>query len=304
MRGMTIALVVAVALMAAAQAAAKKKGAPVSTANAVATLAPGSQQAPTARCAKGTHVTGGGWAVSPPYSANGTDFPAIGDDSGLRIDHLQSQPSGLVSWTAGAAAFNVPPVTGTFTTTARCEKKSVSKTLLGASGNSTLPVGQQATVGVNCPKGSHVLSGGFSIAPAGNLADPFNSFRPQVLESKRRDTRSWELTFVNPNGSPSAATITGNTLCEVNGKGLSISERSASAPIVDNSRTTATASCTGKTHAVGGGFLVTPTVGPAVGIDQMQPSGTKAWQVGLYEYPRFSLPAGSTLTAYSYCRKN
>ena len=304
MRGVTIALVAALALTAVAQAGAKKRGAQVSTASAVATLAPGSQQAPTARCAKGAHVTGGGWAASPPYSANGTDFPVVSDDTGLRIDHLQSQPSGLLTWTAGAAAFNVPAVTGTLTTFARCEKKSISKTLLGATGTSTLPVGQQATVGINCPKGTHVVAGGFSSSPAGNLADPFNGFRPQVLESKRRDTRSWELTFVNPNNSPSAATITGNTLCEVNRKGLNISERSASAPIAENSRTSATASCTGKTHAVGGGFLVTPTVGPAVGIDQMQPSGSKAWQVGLYEYPRFALPAGSTLTAYSYCRKN
>jgi hypothetical protein len=300
MRGAAIALLAAVTLVAAAPAAAKK--AKVTTSTASVTLAPGSQQAATARCPKGTHVTGGGWSVTPPFNANGVDFPAQGA-SGLRTDHLQSQPGGLTSWTAAAAAFTTPAVTGTFASFARCESKSVSRTLLGASGSSTLPVSQSATIGINCPKGSHVLAGGFSLSPAGNLADPAG-FRPQVLESRRRDARSWELIVVNPAGSPSDATIVGNTLCEVNAKGVGISERSAVVPLVNNSRATATASCTGKTHTVGGGFLVSPSVGPAVGVDQMQPSGSKAWQVGAYEYPNFSLPAGSTLTAYSYCRMN
>ncbi len=83
-----------------------------------------------------------------------------------------------------------------------------------------------------------------------------------------------------------------------------MSEVSATAPIANDERTTATATCTGKTHTVGGGFAVAPLVGPAVGIDQMQPVGTKSWQVGLYEYPGFNLPAGSSLAAYSYCKKN
>jgi hypothetical protein len=50
--------------------------------------------------------------------------------------------------------------------------------------------------------------------------------------------------------------------------------------------------------------VTSPLVGPAVGIDQMQPVGAKAWQVGLYEYPAINLPAGSSLAAYSYCKKN
>jgi hypothetical protein len=300
MRGATIAVLAAAALVAAAPASAKK--AKVTTSTAPVTLAPGGQQAATARCPKGTHATGGGWSVSSPYSANGTD--PLGDDSGLRIDHLQSQPSGLLSWTAGAAAFTVPGSTGTFSSFARCESKSVGRTLPGGSGSSTLPVSQSAMIGIHCPKGSHVLAGGFSLSPAGNLADPFGS-RPQVVESRRRDTRTWEIIVVNDVRSPSEATIAVNTLCEVNAKGLGVSERSATAPLAENSRATATASCTGKTHAVNGGFLITPAVGPAVGVDQMQPSGSKAWQVGVYEYPgRFGLPAGSTVTAYSYCRKN
>lgn len=295
-----ITLVLALGLLGVVPATAKKR-APVSTSAAPVSLAPGGQVAATARCPKGTHVTGGGWGDSLPYTANGTNSPA--DDTGLRIDHLQSQPGGLLSWTAGAAAFIAPGTSGSFSSIARCESKSVSRTLLGASGSSTLPVSQSATVGISCPKRTHVLAGGFSLSPAGNLADPV-AFRPQILESRRRDARSWELTVVNPAGSPADATIAGNTLCEVNGKGLGISERSATVPIADNSRATATASCTGKTHSVGGGFGVSPAVGPAVGVDQMQPIGTKAWQVGLYEYPGFAVPGGATLTAYSYCRKN
>jgi hypothetical protein len=79
------------------------------------------------------------------------------------------------------------------------------------------------------------------------------------------------------------------------------------APIADNGRTSANATCAGKTHSVGGGFLISPTqVGtvPAVGVDQMQPVGAKAWQVGLFEYPSFAPPAGSSVAAYSYCKKN
>jgi hypothetical protein len=301
MRGAIIAVVAvaAIGLLGSAQAAGKKRAA-VTTTAAPVPLAPGGQQAATARCPKGTHVTGGGWADSAPYSANGTD--PLGDDAGLRITHLQSQPSGLLSWTAGAAAFTVPGSAATFSSIARCEGKSVGRTLLGPSGSSTIPVSQQTTTTIGCPNGTHVLTAGFSLSPAGNLVDPV-AFRPQVLESRRIDARTWEVDVVNPAGAPSEATIALNVLCEVNAKGLSVSERSASAPVADNGRATATASCTGKTHSIAGGFLVSPPT-TAMGIDQMQPVGAKGWQAGLYEYPGFTLPAGSTLTTYSYCRKN
>jgi hypothetical protein len=264
-------------------------------------LAPGAQTSATANCPNKTHVTGGGWSLAPTFSANGSNAPA--DGTGARITQLQSQPNGLTRWTAGAAAFNLPPTGGTFTSIARCESKGLGRTLLGVSGTSTVPIGQESTIGLRCSTGTHVLSGGFSLSPPGNLADPVG-FRAHVVESRRRDAGTWEIDVVNPNGAPGEATISAQALCELNAKGTAVTETSATAPIADNGRTTAVASCTGKTHSIGGGFLVSPTVGPAVSIDQMQPIGAKGWQVGLYEYPGFNLPAGSTVAAYSYCKKN
>jgi hypothetical protein len=297
----TAALAAALASGLAAPAMAKKKRAPAVTRAAAIPIAPGTQAGATAACPGKTHVTGGGWSLAPAYSANGTQ--AFGDDSGSRITHLQSQPAGLKSWTAGAAAFNLPPAGGTFTALARCESKGLGKTLFGVTGTSTLPVGQEDTIGLHCPKRTHVLSGGFSFSPPGDLADP-RGFRAVVVESRRRDARTWQVDVVNPAGAPATVTIFTNVLCEVNAKGAGVSERSAVAAIADNGRTSATASCTGKTHSIAGGYLTSPTVGPAVGVDQMQPVGAKGWQVGLYEYPRFSLPPGSSLAAYVYCKKN
>jgi hypothetical protein len=296
-----ISLVAALGLMGAAQATAKKRGT-VSTVTAQVPLAPGAEQAATVRCPKGKHITGGGWADSAPYSANGTST-ILGDDSGLRILNLQSQPNGLVSWTAGAAAFTVPPASGTFSSIARCETKSVSRTALASPHTSPVQVNSEGTIDTRCPQGTHVLTGGFSFSPAGNLASP-TDFRGYVVESRRLDRSTWEIDLVNPAGAPAAVTLNTSVLCELNRKGVNVTERSALAPLVDNSRATATASCTGKTHSVGGGFLVNPKVGPSVGVDQMQPVGQKGWQVGLYEAPGFTLPPGSTVTAYSYCRKN
>jgi hypothetical protein len=278
----------------------KKKSQPAVTATAATPISPGSQTSATANCPSRTHVTGGGWALSDPYSANGT--VPLTDDSGTRITHLQSQPAALTSWTAGAAALNLPANGGTFTAMARCESNSLGRTLFGVSGTTTVPVSQESTDVVHCPGGTHVLNGGFSFSPPGGLAP--NDFRSIVVESRRTAADTWEVDLVNPLGSTAEVTLAVNVLCELSQKGTTVSEASSVVPITDDSRASATATCTGKTHTVGGGFLISPKVGPAIGIDQMQPVGAKAWQVGLYEYPTFTLPAGSSLAAYSYCKKN
>jgi hypothetical protein len=154
-----------------------------------------------------------------------------------------------------------------------------------------------------CPPKTHVLTGGFSFSPAGDLANP-GGFRAIVGESRRLSANTWRIHIVNPVGAPSPVTIATTYLCELNQKGVAVTEASAVATIADNNRTSVTATCTGKTHTVGGGFVTSPQVGPAIGIDQMQPVGSKGWQVGLYEYPGFNLPAGSTITGYTYCKKN
>jgi hypothetical protein len=280
----------------------KKQRPPATTVSAAVPLAPSSPASTTANCPGKTHVTGGGWSIASPYSANGTDAPA--DDTGTRITHLQSQPSALSSWTSGVAALAIPPSGTTFTTYARCESNTYGRTLFGVSGTSTVPIGQETTSILHCPNGTHVLTGGFSFTPPGDLSGDLASKRAMVVESRRIAPDSWEIDLVNPTGAPAEATISLNVLCELNKKGSTVTEASSVVPIGDNGRTAATASCTGKTHAVAGGFLISPTVGPAIGIDQMQPAGNKAWQVALFEYPTFALPAGSSLAAYSYCKKN
>jgi hypothetical protein len=282
--------------------AKKKKRPPAVTAAASAPLAPASPASATANCPGKRHVTGGGWSISNPYSANGTDAPA--DDLGTRITHLQSQPAGFFGWSAGAAALSSPPSPTTFSAYARCEGNAYGRTLSGVAGTSTVPIGQQTTNDIRCPRGTHVLTAGFSFGPPGDLAGPLGSKRAIVKESRRIAADAWRVGLVNPIDAPSEVTLSVNVLCELNTKGTGVSEASAVAPILDNGRTTATATCTGKTHSVAGGFAVSPAVGPAIGIDQMQPVDAKAWQVGLFEYPTFLLPAGSSVAAYSYCKKN
>jgi hypothetical protein len=281
----------------------KNKG-PAVTRTASVPLAPSAQASGTAHCPGKTHVTGGGWSVANPYSANGTD--PIADDTGTRINHVQSQPVGLRNWIAGAAALANPSGATTFTSFARCESNPYSSTISAISQTSTVPVGEGRNLVLNCAPNAHVLTGGFSFGPPGDLADPFAT-RASVYESRRTDPRTWTIHLINPNSAPSPVTITVNFLCELNRKGTQVSEASSATPIVDNGRTSATATCTGKAHSVAGGFLISPTEAgavPAVGVDQMQPVGAKAWQVGLFEYPTFGLPAGSSVTAYSYCKKN
>jgi hypothetical protein len=278
----------------------KKKPRPAVTAVASTPLSPGSQTSATANCPSRTHITGGGWSLSDPYSANGSN--ALANGTGTRITHLQSQPSGLVGWSSGAAALALPPTAGTFTSIARCESKSLGRTLFGVSGTTTVPVGQESTAVLHCPPRTHVLNGGFSFAPPGSPAP--DMFRALVVESRRATIDTWEVDLVNPAGAADQVTLSLNVLCELNQKGVNVTEASAVAPITDNGRTSATATCTGKTHTIGGGFLASPTVGPAIGVDQMQPVGAKSWQVGLYEYPGFALPAGSSLATYAYCKKN
>jgi hypothetical protein len=297
-----LALVTALALGVLAPAALAKSKTAV-TVNSSIAIAPGTQQIATAGCTKQTHISGGGWSVFPTFSANGQNAPNSG--SGTRVTHLQSQNSTNRSWTASVAAFTAPASPGTLTGIARCENNSLGKLAGTVSGTSTIPISQAATVDARCPAGTHVLTGGFALSPAGNLANPGQP-RPLMTESRRTDTQTWQVQAVNPALSGTVATLVTSVLCERNAKGVSVSEVGAPAAIVDNGRTAATASCTGKKHTVGGGFQISPVAGtaPAVGIDQMQPSGQKAWLVGSYEYPGFNLPAGSFITAYSYCKKN
>lgn len=288
----------ALAVCAAPAAAGKIPDA--KTTSASVALAPGAVQAATAQCPKKMHVSGGGFAVSPLFSQNGTS--ARSDDTGTQSSDLISTFTGRRAWTATGAAFTTPPVVGTFQAIARCEKNSLGRLTSIESGSTAIAPGTSSTVGVTCPVSSHVASGGYSAGPTGNLTDP-TAFRLLVVESRRSDRRRWEFVAVNPAGAASAGTLSVAALCESDLARPAV-EISRSSVIADNARTAATAACSGKKHVVAGGFLISPFVGPAASIDQSLPLAKKTWLVGLYEAPGFSLPAGSTLTTYAYCKKD
>jgi hypothetical protein len=283
-------------LAAAAIAPVAAEGAkPAVTRSSSVAIGPGTQQSAKARCPKGRHMSGGGFTVAPTFN------PAA--NSGTATVNLISHPAGRRSWQSGGAAFTTPSTAGTFTTIARCERNSLGQIDKILTGSSTIPVSQSTTVELNCPRGTHALTAGYAGSPAGSLTNK-SAFRLQIVQSRRTTGRQWTIIAVNPAGAPGPASLTTNVACEVNRKGGSVSEKSSLAAIANNGRTSSTASCTGKKHVVGGGFSVLPAVGPAVSIDQTQPVGKKSWQIGLYEFPGITLPAGSTLTTYAYCKKN
>jgi hypothetical protein len=299
----TLAALLALAPATTVEAKKKKPKPPAVTRPTAVSLAPGTQQSTTATCPKGTHVSGGGFSVSPAYSAGGTD--TFSDDTGTRSVHLQSQSAGNRRWTAGAAAFSSPTVAGSLSAIARCERNDLGRLAVTLSGSSIIPVGQGNTTTLTCPAGTHVLTGGFAGSPPGNLADPAGR-RLIITESRRVSNSTWEIRAINPLGAPSVATLSTNAVCERNRK-RGVFENSAVIPIIDNGRTSLTAPCPSKKHhVVGGGFLVSPFSSPipGVGIDQHQPAGRRTWQVGLHEFPTFPLPTGSLLTTYAYCKRN
>jgi hypothetical protein len=177
------------------------------------------------------------------------------------------------------------------------------------SGSATVAPGELNTAVLNCPSGTHVLTGGY--AGPGNGTPTFNlqSKRFFMLQSQRTGPGQWTVTVGNNPNSPSAATISFFALCERNKKGLSISEVSASAPIANASRAAADASCTGKTHVVSGGYLLSPIPTgsgaiPTAEIDEFQPTSKKTWHLGLHELEPFSTAPGSAVQNFAYCKKD
>jgi hypothetical protein len=284
-------------LSAPAISAAKSKSV-ASTKSANVPLGPGSAVSTTAKCKSGSHISGGGYQVSPSFTPSAL--------TGVRSDPTSSTPSGATSWSAGGAAFATPAVSGTETVFARCEKNSEGRIVQLPFGSGTAILGTVTNVTLNCASGTHVLAGGFTVSPPPNLADP-NKAGAQVLQSRRTATGQWTITVGNPlpPAGVVAASFSASALCELNQGSEKVKEVSSTAPIGDDARTTADASCSKKKHLVSGGFLVSPNSGtaPAVGIDEFQPSGSRKWHTGLYEFPGFNLPAGSSLTTYAYCKK-
>jgi len=277
----------------------KKKGSPAVTRSSAVPFTQASDATVTTACPKGTHVTGGGFVVSPNFDPNST--------TGLRSMNSTSHPSGNKSWTSGGSAYATPPASGSFTGFARCEKDSVGKLAVTANSTATISPGAGQNMAFNCPPGTHAISGGYSGPSLGAFTFAIASARIVVLGSRRTGAGQWTISAYNNSSSPASATLTGYATCELNGKGQSVSEASAFAPVVDNGRTVADATCSKKKHVVSGGFLVSPATFPGsvpfIGVDENQPTGKRGWHVGLHEFPPFALPPGSSLQATAYCKK-
>ena len=282
----------------AAAAAKKKNGKPAfrSASSQVGFLS-GTSATTNATCPGKTHATGGGYAVSPTFA----------NPAGLRSINVISNQVDKKTWGAAGSALTNPMASGTFTSHVRCEASSLGKIAIRASSSLTLSPGTVQNMTFDCPRDTHVISGGYAGAGPVDLTDPADGPRILIFQSRRTGVGQWTVTGANNPGANSAALLTGYATCERNVKGTSVSAVSAFTPLFNDLRASTNATCTGKKHAVSGGFMISPNgVGPAVfsAIDENLPAGNKGWHVGLYEFPEFALPAGSSLTGYVYCKKD
>jgi hypothetical protein len=168
------------------------------------------------------------------------------------------------------------------------------------------------TLQFNCPPGSHVIAGGYVVDPPSTLASLFG-WRVDVIESRRTAPGQWTVRAFNrgtpASPAPTTSTVTGAALCERNAKGLAVGETTASAPISENSRVSANASCPAKQHVVSGGFEIAPVGGvgtevPIVFVDEDEPIGKSTWHIGAHEWSNANLPAGKSLQTYAYCKRD
>jgi hypothetical protein len=299
------ALAGTLALALASPAMAKKGKAPASTRSASILLASGgpATAGAAATCAGKTHVTGGGFAVSPSFTPPGT---------GLRSWTTTSNPAGVKTWNASGTAFTSPSASGTFTTFARCESNTLGRLAVSASSSASLSPGEFRTLGFQCPPNTHVISGGYAGDGPTDLTNA-NGWRLDILQSQRTGPRDWSVSVFDRSGTPPAtapANINGFVVCEFDQKGVRVGQATASAPLVQNARATADPTCPKKQHVVSGGFVISPlpagvgTVVPVVSLDENQPSGNRAWHVGLHPWLTTTLPEGESLQATAYCKRD
>ena len=299
-RGATVVMALAALVSLAAVAPAadakkkKKKAGSATTKSAFTAFTAGTAVSGTPTCKGKSHATGGGYAVAPNFAPPST---------GLRTLPLSSSPSGSKRWTGSSAAFTVPSASGSFTSFVRCESNNQGSIALRASSSSTYQSGEYKNLVFNCPKGTHVIAGGFAGDGPANLASPA-TFRILQLGSRRTGSRQWTVSAFNRNGGP-PATVTGHVVCERNAKGDRVSEVSSVAQVVNDSRVAIDPTCPKGKHVVSGGFFLSigATIVPLASVDEFQPVGKRGWHVGLFEFPGAALPPeGSQLTGYAYCK--
>lgn len=290
-----IVLCLGAALLAAAPAGASRG---VTKLGAVA-FPPSTKRLAAASCPAGTHLTTGGFLISPGATA-GSGFKTL-----TQVNKLAGN-----GWTVQSGSTASNPA-ATLTAYARCERSRDGRIAIRSPFPVPVNPGQQTRVTSVCPEGTHPIGGGWSIDNPYDPADPSGSSYLTVTENRQVGPRTWAIAGQIPNVmSLQPSTLTTETTCEYNGP-RKISVRSKLVPYLDNVRTTATARCPKLKHVVSGGFLFNPQAGPAPGnpvpfpyLDRHGPVGTRGWRVDAYDLQVFPPPAGSAMTVYAYCRKN
>jgi hypothetical protein len=297
------ALAVLLAFGVASPAIAKKKKhkkvVPAITTTAVAPLSSAGSASATANCAGKTHISGGGYAVSPHLTFN--------PGAGLNAVSSTSIPVGATAWNAKADAFVVPPSSGSLTTMARCESNTLSTLATVVSGSASVPQGIQANLQIQCPTGTHVVGAGYDGTGLASYTLNNSSFRIFILQSRRTAINQWTISAFESNvGNPGPGTVNVAAICERDARGRSIGEVAALAPFGNAARASADPTCPAKQHVVSGGFGLSPSPSnggnpPVVGIDEFEPVGNSTWHVGLHTVPTQPQPPGSSVAGYAYC---
>jgi len=178
----------------------------------------------------------------------------------------------------------------------------------------TLSPGEFRSLAFVCPGNSHVISGGYAGDGPTDLNHPSsNGWRLDILQSQRTSAREWTITAFDRGTTPppsAPASLTGFVVCELNAKGLKVSEKSAAAPLASGARATADPSCPKGRHVVSAGFVISPlpsgvgAVVPVVSLDEFNPTSNRGWRVGLHPWTNAVLPPGESLQAFAYCKQD
>jgi hypothetical protein len=293
------ALVALLALGTASPAVAKKKKKKTQPAVTVTVAVPfssASTASASANCTGKTHVSGGGWLVSPHFDPATT--------TGLRSVNSTSAALGVTGWTATSDAFAGPSASGSFTAVARCESNTLAQIATAISGSATVPSGQLSDLVLSCPTGTHVVSGGYSATGLASYTNSLNNFRILVLQSRRTAINQWTVSALENSLVSASGNISVSALCERDAKGRSIGEAATFSGFGNNSRASGDPACPAKQHVVSGGYALSPTSSaiPVVGVDEFQPAGNSGWHLGLHSVgPQ---PAGASVATYAYCAKD
>jgi hypothetical protein len=289
-------LALGVASPAVAKKKKKKKTTPVVSVKAAVPFSSASTASTSANCTGKTHVSGGGWIVSPHYDPAG--------NTGLRSLNSASTALGTTGWSATQDAFAGPSASGSLTAVAQCESNRLSQIATAIAGSATVPSGTLSNLVLNCPTGTHVVSAGYSGSGLAAYNNNFNNLRILVLQSRRTALNQWTISAFENNLVPASGNISVSALCERDAKGRSIGESSTSSGFGNLSRASGDPTCPSKQHVVSGGYALSPTASdlPVVGIDEFEPTSKTTWHLGLHSIgPQ---PAGSAVTTYAYCAKD